>query len=145
MRILTNISKAELEYLTNQPTAKELIQKVKNEGIYIPEGDVQGAADFVAKRKQELQDSLLQISDEGMAALKKQKEDSDQDVQDVSSKKDQLKEEISKLQKELAKIKAKQSNSEEQKKLLDNKVNALSQQISALSMQLIQMQKNDTE
>ena len=37
MRILTNLSKAELDYLTNQPTAKAMIDKVKKEGIYIPE------------------------------------------------------------------------------------------------------------
>ena len=34
MRILTNLSKAELDYLTNQPTAKAMIDKVKKEGIY---------------------------------------------------------------------------------------------------------------
>ena len=39
MRILTNVSKAELDYLTNQPTAKALIEKVETEGVYIPEGD----------------------------------------------------------------------------------------------------------
>ncbi len=44
MRILTNISKAELNYLANQPTAKAMIEKVKTEGIYIAEGDAQGAA-----------------------------------------------------------------------------------------------------
>ena len=43
MRILTNVSKAELDHLVNQPTAKAMIDKVKSEGIYIPEGDVQGA------------------------------------------------------------------------------------------------------
>ena len=62
MRILTDISKAELEYLTAQPTAKEMIQKVKSEGVYIAEGDAQGAANFVAMRKQQKQDALLQIS-----------------------------------------------------------------------------------
>ena len=33
-----NVSKAELDYLTNQPTAKALIEKVETEGVYIPEG-----------------------------------------------------------------------------------------------------------
>ena len=56
MRILTNVSKAELDYLTNQPTAKKMIEKVKSEGIYIPEGDAQSAADFVAMRNQQKQD-----------------------------------------------------------------------------------------
>ena len=50
MRILTNVSKAELDYLTSQPTAKALIEKVNTEGIYIPEGDAKGAAEFVAMR-----------------------------------------------------------------------------------------------
>ena len=53
MRILTNVSKAELDYLTTQPTAKKMIEKVKSEGIYIPEGDAQSAADFVAMRNQQ--------------------------------------------------------------------------------------------
>ena len=69
MRILTNVSKAELDHLVNQPTAKAMIDKVKSEGIYIPEGDAQGAAEFVAMRKQQKQDASLQISDEGLAAL----------------------------------------------------------------------------
>ena len=74
MRILTNVSKAELDYLTNQPTAKAMIEKVKTEGIYIPEGDAQGAAEFVAMRNNQKQEAYLQISDEGMEALKKGKE-----------------------------------------------------------------------
>ena len=74
MRILTNVSKAELDYLANQPTAKAMIDKVKSEGIYIPEGDAQGAAEFVAMRKQQKQEASLQISDAGLAALKKQTE-----------------------------------------------------------------------
>ena len=36
MRILTNVSKSELDHLTGQPTAKALIEKVETEGIYIP-------------------------------------------------------------------------------------------------------------
>lgn len=70
MRILTDVSKAELDYLTNQPTAKAMIDKVKTEGKYIPEGDVAGAAAFVASRKQGRQEDALSISDEGRAALK---------------------------------------------------------------------------
>lgn len=42
MRILTNVSKAESNNLVNQPTAKAMIEKVKTEGIYIPEGDAHG-------------------------------------------------------------------------------------------------------
>ena len=72
MRILTNISKAELDYLTNQPTAKALIEKVETEGVYIPEGDAQGAAEFVAMRKSQKQEAYLQISEEGMVEVKAQ-------------------------------------------------------------------------
>ena len=50
MRILTNVSQTELDYLANQPTAKAMIEKVKTEGAYVAEGDMQGAADFVANR-----------------------------------------------------------------------------------------------
>ena len=48
MRILTNVSKAELDHLVNQPTAKAMIKKIKTESIYIPEGDAVGASQFVA-------------------------------------------------------------------------------------------------
>ena len=71
MRILTDVSKAELDYLTSQPTAKAMIEKVKNEGKYIAEGDAQGAAAFVDSRKQQRQENALSISEEGMAALKR--------------------------------------------------------------------------
>ena len=145
MRILTDISKAELEYLTAQPTAKEMIQKVKSEGVYIAEGDAQGAANFVAMRKQQKQDALLQISDEGLAALKKHNEENGKKANVDTNNEDQIKEKISKLQKELAEIKSKQATSEEMKKMLDNKANAITQQISALSMQLIQIRKINSE
>ena len=71
MQILTNISKAELNYLTSQPTAKALIEKNKAEAINIAKGDVKGAAAFVASRKREKQEDALEISDAGLAALKK--------------------------------------------------------------------------
>ncbi len=74
MRILTDISKAELDYLTSQPTAKAMIEKVKTEGKYIPEGDALAASAFVASRKQQHQENALSISEEGMAALKRDKE-----------------------------------------------------------------------
>ncbi len=74
MRILTDVSKAELDYLTSQPTAKAMIEKVKTEGKYIAEGNAQGAAAFVASRKQQRQENALSISEEGMAALKRDKE-----------------------------------------------------------------------
>lgn len=144
MRILTNISKAELDHLANQPTAKAMIEKVKTEGIYIPEGDAQGAAEFVAMRNQQKQEDSLQVSNEGMEALKKMSEE--KKVKKGDSQEDQIKEQIEKLRKELEEIKAKQTGSEKAKKALESKANAISQQISMLSMQLIQVQKanNDT-
>ena len=72
MRILTNISKAELDHLANQPTAKAMIEKVKTEGIYIPEGDAQAAADFVAMRDAQKREDTLHISDEGRASMQKE-------------------------------------------------------------------------
>ena len=140
MRILTNVSKAELDYLTSQPTAKAMIEKVKTEGIYIPEGDVQGATDFVEMRNKQKQEAYLQISDEGMAALKKEKE-----AKESTSQEDKIKEKIAELKKELAEIKAQGASSEKAKAMQEKKVNAIEQQISMLSMQLIQLQKTNNE
>lgn len=70
MRILTNLSKAELNQLTSQPTAKAMIEKVKSEGIYIPQGDAKAAAQFVAQRQNEKRADSLEISDKGLTALK---------------------------------------------------------------------------
>lgn len=145
MRILTNVSKAELDYLANQPTAKAMIDKVKNEGIYIPEGDAQGAAEFVAMRNQQKQEASLQISDEGLAALKKQTEENEKKAKEGNTEEDRIKEEIEKLKKELAEIKSKKSSTEKAQEMLDNKAKAISQQISALGMQLIQIQKMNNE
>ena len=143
MRILTNVSKSELDHLVNQPTAKAMIDKVKSEGIYIPEGDAQGAAEFVAMRNQQKQETSLQISNEGMEALKKMSVENEKKVKEGNSQEDQIKEQIEKLRKELAEIKAKQASSEKAKKALESKANAITQQISMLSMQLIQIQKEN--
>ena len=143
MRILTNVSKAELDYLTNQPTAKAMIEKVKTEGIYIPEGDAQGAAEFVAMRNNQKQEAYLQISDEGMAALKKEKEVKAE--KENTSQEEYIKEKIAELKKELAEIKAQSASSEKAKATQEKKANAIAQQISMLSMQLIQLQKANSE
>jgi len=140
MRILTNVPKAELEYLTSQPTSKAMIEKVKKESVYIPEGDAQGAADFVAMRENQKQAASLQISDEGMAALKQAAEPQEDD-----SQKEQIKKQISNLKNELTKIKGKQASSEKAKEVQDKKVSAIMQQISMLSMQLIQLEKTESE
>lgn len=139
MRILTNVSKAELDYLTNQPTAKAMIEKVKTEGIYIPEGDAQGASDFVAMRNSQKNKDLLQISDEGRAALEKENETKN------NSRESQIKEEIAELRKELAEIKAQQTTTEKSKESKDERINAITQRISMLTMQLAQVQKENSE
>ena len=145
MRILTNISKTELNQLTNQPTAKAMIDKVKNEGIYIAEGDAQGAAEFVSKRNQEKSGVSLDISPEGLDALNKKKEIQVSETNEDDSKEEQIKKEIAKLEKELAEIRAKQKKSKDSDKALERKANAIVQQISALNMQLIQIEKNKSE
>lgn len=145
MRILTNVSKAELNSLVNQPTAKALIDKVKNEGIYIAEGDAQGAAEFIAKRNQEKSGVSLDISPEGLDALNKKKEIQVSETKEDDSKEEQIKKEIAKLEKELAEIRAKQKKSKDSDKALERKANAIVQQISALNMQLIQIEKNKNE
>ncbi len=145
MRILTNISKTELNQLTNQPTAKAMIDKVKNEGIYIAEGDAQGAAEFIAKRNQEKSGVSLDISPEGLDALNKKKEIQVSETKEDDSKEEQIKKEIAKLEKELAEIRAKQKKSKDSDKALERKANAIVQQISALNMQLIQIEKNKSE
>ena len=105
MRILTDVSKAELDYLTSQPTAKAMIEKVKTEGKYIAEGDAQGAAAFVASRKQQRQESTLSISEEGMAALKKDKEAKEEktttDTDSVDKEIERLKEKKAELEQKL--------------------------------------------
>lgn len=140
MRILTNLSKAELDYLTNQPTAKAMIDKVKKEGIYIAEGDVEGAKDFVEMRNNQKQEDNLNISPEGMTALKK-----DNEVKEKTSQEEQIKERIAELKKELSEIKSQQVSSEKAKETQEQKIKAITQQISMLSMQLIQVQKANSE
>lgn len=69
MKILKNISKAELDYLTNQPTAKALIEKNNTCAVNIPKGDTKSAAEFVANRNKEKSAVSIQISDAGLEAL----------------------------------------------------------------------------
>ena len=88
MQILKNVSKAELDYFTSQPTAKALIEKNKAEAINIAKGDAKGAAAFVASRMREKQEDALQISDAGLAALKKSLEASSNSKSVKITKKD---------------------------------------------------------
>ena len=145
MRILTNVSKAELAYLTNQSTAKAMIEKVKTEGIYIAEGDAEGAAEFVEMRNQQKQAASLQLSDEGLAALKKQSKLQETEASDDTSQEDQIKKQIAELQKKLAEIKSKKTGTEEMQKAQDKKANMIAQQISMLNMQLVQLQKTKSQ
>ena len=85
MQILTNISKAELDYLTSQPTAKALIEKNKVYAINIAKGDTKGASEFVASRQSVKQEDVVQISDAGLAALKNFLESSSKGVRITKS------------------------------------------------------------
>ena len=145
MRILTNVSKAELDYLANQPTAKAMIEKVKTEGVYIPAGDAQGAAAFTEMRNSQKQAASLQISNEGLEALKKGTEMKETEETEDNSQENQIKQKIAELQKKLTEIKSKKTGSEESKKAQDKKANIIAQQISMLNMQLIQLQKQKNQ
>ncbi len=140
MRILTNVTKAELDYLTSQPTAKAMIEKVQTEGISISEGDTQGAAEFVTMRNRQQQDAYLQISEEGMARLEKANA-----AKENTSQEDHIKEKIAALRKALVKLKAKPASSEKAKLAREKKADALMQQISILNMQLLQLQEANSQ
>lgn len=71
MQILKNISKAELNHLTSQPTAKAMIEKNKACAINIPKGDVKKAEEFAQMRDSEKKKDTFEISDAGLAVLKK--------------------------------------------------------------------------
>ena len=120
----------------------KMIDKVKTEGIFISEGDVQGAAEFVAmrngQRKNQGQEDYLHISEEGLAALKKEK-----GTKEKATQEEQIKERIVELKKELTEIKSQQTDSENTKTVFEGRANAIIQQIFMLSMQLIQLQKTN--
>ncbi len=137
MRILTNLSKAELDHLTNQPTAKAMIEKVKTEGIYIPEGDAQAAAEFTAMRDSRKREDTLDLSDGGKAALEKNME-----AKETYSRQEQIKKKIAELEKELAEINGQNTDPQTEQ---SGKANAVMQQIALLNMQLVQLQKNDSD
>ena len=105
MRILTDLTKAELDNLTSQPTAKAMIEKLKSEGKYSPEGEKEGAAAFVAGRKPQKQEDALHISNEGMAAWQKSKEAKSEttttNTDMVDRELERLKEKKAKLEQEL--------------------------------------------
>ena len=89
----------------------------------------------------------MKISDEGMAALKKENEA--KETKATSEKKDsreeQIKEKIAELKKELAELNSKHPIDEKAKETLKQKENAIMQQIDALTMQLLQIQKHNNE
>ena len=53
MRILQNMTKAELDFYSKQPTAKALHERIMKDAVYIPEGDRDAAAAYVARRSSE--------------------------------------------------------------------------------------------
>ena len=151
MRILTNVTKTELDYLTNQPTAKAMIEKIQNEGIFIPKGDTRGATEFAAMKSSQKQETYLHISSEGMARLEmanktKEANASKENVsKENTSQEDYLKEKIVALRKAFVKLKAKPASSEKAKLAREKKAHALMQQISILSMQLLQLQEANSQ
>ena len=71
MQILKNISKAELNHLTSQPTAKAMIEKNKACAINIPKGDIKKAEEFAQMREAEKKKDTFEISEAGLAVIKK--------------------------------------------------------------------------
>lgn len=71
MQILKNISKAELNHLTSQPTAKAMIEKNRECAINIQKGDVKKASEFAQMRDAEKKKDTFEISDAGLAVIKK--------------------------------------------------------------------------
>lgn len=53
MRILKNITKAEIDYYASQPTARAMHERIMKDSIYIPQGDKTAAALYVAGRNDE--------------------------------------------------------------------------------------------
>lgn len=133
MRILTNLTKAELDSLTSQPTAKAMIDKVKSEGVYIAEGDKAGAAAFVASRKQQKQEDALHISNEGMAALQKSKESKSE----TTTNTDLVDRELEKLKEKKAKLEQELLTADESKR------QELQMQLDQVNMELT-LKNNDT-
>ena len=91
-------------------------------------------------RNSQKKEAFLQISEEGMAALKKEKA-----AKENTSQEEHIKEKIAELKKELAEIKLQSASSEKAKENQEKKANAIEQQISMLSMQLMQLQKANSE
>jgi len=80
MRIVQNLTRSELDAYVRQPTAKKLRDKVMKDGVYIPAGDKDAAAVYMASRQGELcedkagsQDSV-EISSDGYALKAQEKE-----------------------------------------------------------------------
>ena len=53
MRILKNMTKAELDCYTGQPTAKAMHERIMKDSVYVPKGDRTAAAVYVAGRDAE--------------------------------------------------------------------------------------------
>ena len=53
MRILQNMTRVELDFYSKQPTAKALHERIMKDAVYIPQGDRDAAAAYVARRSSE--------------------------------------------------------------------------------------------
>ena len=80
MRILQNLTRSELDVYTKQPTAKMLRDKTVQDGVFIPSGDKEAAAVYVAGRQkvsgmagEGLQDAV-EISSDGYALKEQERE-----------------------------------------------------------------------
>lgn len=61
MRILQNLSRAELDFYTKQPTAQKLHEKIMKDGIYVPPGDKKAAAAYMDKRSAAISDGQDEV------------------------------------------------------------------------------------
>ncbi|MBQ8666953.1 MAG: hypothetical protein IJ526_08830 [Lachnospiraceae bacterium] len=92
-----------------------------------------------------IEEASLKISDEGMAALKKENEAKETKAtsERKDSREEQIKEKIAELKKELAELN--HPTDEKAKEALKQEENAIMQQSDALTMQLLQIQKHNSE
>ncbi|MBO5652272.1 MAG: hypothetical protein J5908_12435 [Selenomonas sp.] len=80
MRILQNLTRSELDAYTKQPTAKKLRDKTVQDGVFIPSGDKDAAAVYVAGRQKVAETAgegwqdAVEISSDGYALKAQERE-----------------------------------------------------------------------
>ena len=95
---VTRMTKSEAEYFAKQPTAQKMQEKMLKDGTYIPEGDKEAAAAFVAQRDAEKAaraasgsggaSDVVELSSEGkslQASTKKTTTDASADASDAAT------------------------------------------------------------